>query len=363
MKMADEDSIDRAVPIDEQSVVQDSEEEEMSPSPKRAKMQWQETLINLVATQQQQLAELTRQSKMAIVASPTPSLIEADSLNAHATTSRHVSSTFKLTSYDPDASAYSIEEWLIDATKLKEELNVSDILMIAKAGEALKNRGHRYICDWRPLCRSWENFCADLTAAFPDRETPGSRAYRAATLRSRECESLCEYGNQKLRSITRFYDKLPWDKILSMVDFGLDCEDVRSALHIQKPNSERELMKILSEFDARLNRSSRIPKHSEVAGGSRWKSERRPRERQEMAHLKPKLKFQGLCFKCGRHGHRQAACRNSQTKESSKEEPPKVTSNKSESTSIPSCTHCRKMGHTESNCYYKHGKKALVLRK
>lgn len=361
--MADEDSVGRDVPIDEQSVVQDSEEEESSPSPKRAKVQWQETLINLVATQQQQLAELTRQSKMAIVPSPTPSVIEADSLNAHATMSGHVSSMFKLTNYDPDASAYSIEEWLADATKLKQELNVSDILMIAKAGEALKNRGHRYFCDWRPLCRSWENFCADLTIAFPDRETPGSRAYRAATLRSRECDSLCEYGNQKLRNIARFYDKLPWNTILSMVEFGLDREQVCTALHIQKPNSERELMKILSEFDARLNKSSRIPKQAEIAGGSRWRSERPSREQQDMAHAKAKLKFQGSCFKCGRYGHRQAACRSSQTKESSKDEPPKVNFNKSDSTSIPSCTHCKKMGHTESNCYYKHGKKAFVLKK
>lgn len=361
--MADEDRIGRDVPIDEQSVVQDSEKAETSPSPKRVKVQWQETLIKLVATQQQQLTELTRQSKMAITASPTPSVLEANGLNAHVTMSNHVTSMFKLTSYDPDASAYSIEEWLTDATKLKEELNVSDILMITKAGEALKNRGHRYFCDWRPLCRSWQNFCADLTVAFPDRETPGSRAYRAATLRSRECDSLCEYGNQKLRNITRFHDKLPWNTILSMVEFGLDREDVCSALQLQKPNSERELMKILSEFDARLSRSSRISKHSEVVGGSRWKSERRSRKQQDMAHVEPKPKFQGLCFKCGRYGHRQVACRNSQTKESSKEEPPKVISNKFESTSIPSCTHCKKMGHTESNCYYKHGKKAFVLKK
>uniref|UniRef100_A0A1Y1NEP2 CCHC-type domain-containing protein n=1 Tax=Photinus pyralis TaxID=7054 RepID=A0A1Y1NEP2_PHOPY len=362
--MADKESDNRDVPVEEQSGLQDSEGEEVLPSPKRARVQWQEKLIDLLATQQQQLDELTRQSKMAITASPTPSVVETESLSAHATASCHVRSMFKLTSYDPDASAYSIEEWLADATKLKHELNVSDLLMIAKAGEALKNRGQRYFCDWRPLCRNWENFCGDLIIAFPDRETPGSRAYRAATLRSRECDSLCEYGNQKLRSIARFYDNLPWTTILSMVAFGLDREDVRSALHIQKPTSDRELMKVLSEFDARLNTPSNIRKHSEVAKGSGWKSDRHTREdHPDMTHGKAKLKFQGLCFKCGRQGHRQALCRSYQTKASSKEEPPKIVPIDTEPGGIPSCTYCKKMGHTEPKCYFKHGKKAFILKK
>lgn len=347
------------VPVVEQNTLQDSEKEEVLPSPKRAR--WQETLINLLATQQQQLDELTRQSKMA---SPTPSVVETGKWTAHVTASGHVTSGFKLPSYDPDTSAYSIEEWLADVTKLKHELNVSDILMIAKAGEALKKRAQQYFCDWRPLCRSWENFCSDLSVAFPDRETPGSRAYRAATLRSREWDSLCEYGNQKLRSIARFHDKLPWTTILSMVEFGLDREDVRSALHIQKLASDRELIKILSEFDARLNGSSRLRRQVEVAGGSMWKSERLPRAyHPDVAHATSKLKFQGLCFKCGRHGHRQNACRSSHTKASLKEEPPKTVRTEAQAGGIASCTHCKKMGHTESNCYYKHGKKAFVLKK
>ncbi|KAJ8962305.1 hypothetical protein NQ318_018284 [Aromia moschata] len=45
----------------------------LPPSPKRVKVQWQESLFTLPATQQKQLAELTQQSKMATSHSPTPS--------------------------------------------------------------------------------------------------------------------------------------------------------------------------------------------------------------------------------------------------------------------------------------------------
>lgn len=142
------------------------------------KEQWQATLIALMAAQQQQIAELAKQTKIAMTASsggsqPTPILPVVDEPMTHATTSNYA--TFKLTSYDPDNSAYAIHEWLEDATKLKDECSISDNLMIVKAGEALKNRGYRYCCEWRPIRRTWENFCADLITAFPDKETPGAK--------------------------------------------------------------------------------------------------------------------------------------------------------------------------------------------
>jgi hypothetical protein len=53
------------------------------------------------------------------------------------------SQMFKLAEFNPDTS-YAIEEWRDDATKLKNELHVGDILMIVKAGVALKGRAHHY---------------------------------------------------------------------------------------------------------------------------------------------------------------------------------------------------------------------------
>jgi hypothetical protein len=111
---------------------------------------------------------------------------------------------------------------------LKVELFVGDTLMIVKAGEALKGRAHEYYVDWRPVQRTWDEFCSDLTVAFPDRETPGARAYTAATLRSRDCTSLSDYGIQKLRTIHHFHSALPWNTILSIVEYGLESRSFGS---------------------------------------------------------------------------------------------------------------------------------------
>jgi hypothetical protein len=171
---------------------------------------------------------------------------------AHDMTSHTTS--FRLAEFNPDTANYPMEEWLEVATKLKVELFVGDTLMIVKAGEALKGRAHEYYVDWRPVQRTWDEFCSDLTVAFSDRETPGARAYTAATLRSRDCTSLSDYGIQKLRTIHRFHSALPWNTILSMVEYGLDHSEAQAAIRIQQPSANRELLKLLkllTDFDAR----------------------------------------------------------------------------------------------------------------
>lgn len=244
----------------------DSEEESADrPSdPKRSKLQWQEEVINLVTVQQKQLAELTRQTKMAMSPEPTPSM--SSSTSAAVPLFAQIQTSFKVTRYDPDKSAYPIREWLDDVAKLKTELNMNDMLMITKAGEALQHRSHRFYCDWRPLSRAWDNFYNDLIVAFPDRETPGALAFNAATIRSRNFDSLCDYGIEKLQVISRFHDKLPWDTFLSMVEYCLDHADARSAICMRKPITDRELPMLLSEFDVRNNIFT--SNRSEAAGTS-----------------------------------------------------------------------------------------------
>lgn len=324
---------------------------------KQRKLPWQETLVNLVAAQQKQLDELTRQSNAATLPWPTPSTSGAASITAPAS----MSTSFHLTSYDPDGSAYSIQEWLEDATRLTGELNVSDIVMIAKAGEALRRRGYKYYCDWRPLNRTWDNFCDDLVTAFPEKETPGARCYIAANLRSLDCESLCDYGNRKLRAIQRFYDGLPWSTILSIVEYGLNHGEARSAIRVQKPTTERELLTLLSEFHAHWPSAATV--RVEAASAPGRKTDRWSKERRTSGHTRSTRRFstdlKGACYKCGARGHLHSACpRHEKQSEEVKRSQP-------DSSAVSTCDYCKKMGHSESACWYKRGrrKKALLLKK
>jgi hypothetical protein len=224
--------------------VEFDKEEPGPPTPKTKSAPWQETLLTLIANQQEQIALLRK----ANTAGPTPSTSADGTLTAQASTLTPPTSlttwaSFRLSDFDPDKSNFTIEEWLEDASKLKGELGVSDVVMLAKAGEALRGRGYHYYCDWRPVRRGWENFCKDLIVAFPNRETPGVRAFTAATLRSKDCESFSDYGNQKLH---RFCDALPWVTILSMIEYGLDHGEAQASIRIRQPGDERELLKLLS---------------------------------------------------------------------------------------------------------------------
>lgn len=63
-----------------------------------------------------------------------------------------------------------------------------------------------------------------------------------------------------------------------MVVYGLDQEEVRLTLRIQKPDSECEMLKLLNEFDARRTGSSKIFREKEVTDMHRWKHEHRLKE-------------------------------------------------------------------------------------
>lgn len=263
--------------------------------------------------------------------------------------------------FNPDTSDHTIEEWLSTATKLKEELNVGDVLMIAKAGEALKGRAHGYYCDWRPMSRTWKEFCSDFVVAFPDRETPGTRAFIAATLRSRDCDTLGDYGIRKVRAIQRFCSAIPWETIVSMIDFGLDHAEAQATIRIQQPKTEREIFKLLTEFDAR-RRKHRMVSDLRVTN---FVNNRVNDANNETLRRRNKPVLKSKCFNCGQLGHHQVACQNKDkntfnfVNNVNDKEPDKAIKKPEETP--PTCNHCKKIGHFEKNCWFKYGKPKKVM--
>lgn len=203
--------------------------------------------------------------------------------------------SFRLPLFDPDISYFTFSDWLEDANKLKQELNISDQVMITRAGEAMQNLAQRYYRKWRPEVRSWENFCAYFSAAFLEEETPGSLAFTAATLRSRDCESLASYGAQKLRCIRRFHGGFDWTTILSMVEHGLDHKEAKATIKLQEPRNDRNLLHILSEYDAK--REERLL----TANTGKQGKEKNNVER----HSK---RDQHSCNNCGKQDHPKVRC-------------------------------------------------------
>lgn len=96
----------------------DHEEAEHSPS-KQPKMDWQDTLIAILAGHEQQLMEVSRQANMASGPTPSPLLAgSANSFSAHMLLTTKAS--FTLSEFSPNVTGYSMEERLVDATKMKE---------------------------------------------------------------------------------------------------------------------------------------------------------------------------------------------------------------------------------------------------
>ncbi|KAF7283470.1 hypothetical protein GWI33_000553 [Rhynchophorus ferrugineus] len=66
-----------------------------------------------------------------------------------------------LSEFNPYINSWDFIEWFGYAIDIKNELGVSDSIMIVKADESLNGRAvtvNCYCCEWRPIRRKWEEF-------------------------------------------------------------------------------------------------------------------------------------------------------------------------------------------------------------
>lgn len=214
---------------------------------------------------------------------------------------------------------------------------MDDCLAIIKAGQALRGEGRRFYDGWAPLSRTWASFQDDFLIAFPDHESWASKFKRAYEVNCAQFQTFSEYARIKVRDLYRFHSDLPWEKVLSIVIEGINSNFIFESVRVQNPSNLSELILILRKHEASKRKISTDRK---IDNSLHFK-----RRRQDSV-------FSGKCYHCGKTGHKKEDCRYLQT--GSK------TNNKNVKTAPTECTFCKRLGHTESDCWKKNGKPKIL---
>lgn len=225
--------------------------------------------------------------------------------------------------FDPDTTVHSVLEWVEEINRIKDEIGMLDTVVVLKAGEALKGRAAKFYQNWKPLVRNWSTFSRDLQIAFPEKGTPATRLESCMSIKSDSFSSFVEYGHAKLNSIKKFYNKFPWEIILSLVSHDIVSIEVKNRVILKEPKDETELLKILSSYDADIPFvPETLPRNSSI---------KRPVQVKKDAEYK----FHGTCRKCGFFGHKAVDCRSAKRRFEN---------------SIKICNFCKMKGHSEQYC-------------
>ncbi|KAG5865190.1 hypothetical protein JTB14_031897 [Gonioctena quinquepunctata] len=233
-------------------------------------------------------------------------MANASSAHASVTPSVRVASTqvsdvinaaaqIHLLGFDPDDTPYTMIEWMDEVTRIQLELNIFDMLIVLKAGNAVRGRATQFYEYWKPIKRDWASFRRDIEVAFPKQGTPATRVRACLRIVSYNFDYLVEYGNSKLASIKQFYHDFPWNIILSLVENDILDVKVKNRIRLQAPACEAELLKLLAVCDARKN--------SEGVRGRELCRKRCHKFRDDLPV------FQGKCRNSHRYGNKQSDCK------------------------------------------------------
>lgn len=262
--------------------------------------------------------------------------------------SRNNYQNIALTRYDVDKSSYTMSEWLLIASNIKQKYDIDDEEMFAKVSCALEGRAKLAFLEWKPTERTWPTLVQNLSDIFPRSIPLAVRMTQLCTSRSSQFKTLLEYTNQKLKELNAIHElDFPWEFKVKMVTGYLDDESAATMIKIHRPADLTALTMIMAERDEIIIQQRRLasPLHQGQRSDRRYRQEHRnpipllpvPKEN------KP---FTARCFSCNKPGHKASECRQQKLSDN----------NTSRKTNLSEpCTKCKKPGHSYDTCWFNVG--------
>lgn len=167
--------------------------------------------------------------------------------------------------------------------------------------------------------------------SFSEQGTRAIRVHECLEITSDNFKSLVEHTNAKLTSIKHFYPNLPWDIVLSLVEYDIQNTEAKNRICLHSPTCDSGLLKLLGACDAsKMNKDNRTCEPS----------------RKRVNNFRED--FQRKCGKCHRYAHKQYKCK--QEVRSTVTTPDNnLSAEKAKTVTIKTCTYCHRKGHTEDD--------------
>lgn len=238
------------------------------------------------------------------------------------------SQSYFVSNFDP--SSNDIEVWCEEVDRAKLTNGWGDAECLSRISNCLKGDAKSWLDEWVTHDRSWSNFKLEFTPLCPRRLDYANILFEAINTTSDKYATYAEYARRLLLRL-RIVKGLSSELIVQIIIRGITDPQVRAAA----VNSDLTVDNLVSFLAIYLK-----PSRSKVE--VRTPSDAIKTHKSEMKTIK--------CYTCGRAGHKSNLCRKRTTKEF-RTQPGNVTT--PSVSKIPTCNFCRKLGHTESECFTK----------